>query len=151
MSNYAGGNILETVGVVATIDPDAYTAAAYTTDVIDMQNWREVVFIVQSGDLGASATLDFLVKGDTASGGSFSTTITGKTMTQYTQAGTDSDKQTLVRVTAEEAAAQGFRYIRGTMTVGTATSDCGVIALGMGCRYQPVENFDLASVDEMVH
>lgn len=140
----------EQVGVVATIDPDAYTAAAYTTDVIDMSHLDRVLFIVMAGDLGASATLDFLVKGDTASGGSFTTTITGKSITQLTQAGSDSDKQALLEVTGDEVLAQGFRYIRGTMTVGTATSDCGVVAIGGHRRYMPMTDHDLDSVDEVV-
>ena len=150
MANVARGNIAENFAIIGTIDLDAYTAAAYTTDVIDMQYWREVMFVVMAGDLGSSATLDFLVNGDTASGGTFSTAITGKAITQLTQAGTDSDKQVVVRVTAEEAAAQGFRYLRGTMTVATATSDAGVIVLGSPARYQPVSGYDIASVDEIV-
>lgn len=140
----------ERIAVLGTIDPDAYTAAAYNTDVIDMQNWGRVLFIIQAGDLGSSATLDFLVKGDSASGGSFTTTVTGKTITQLTQAGSDSDKQVIVEVTAVEAKAQGFRYLRGTMTVGTATSDAGVIVLGVDPRFSPASNYDLASVDEII-
>lgn len=130
--------LTENLAIIGTIDPDAYTAAAYNTDVIDMKDWREVIFIVMTGDLGASATLDFVVKGDTTSGGSFSTTITGKTATQLTQAGSDSDKQVIIRVTSEEVAAQSLRYLRGTMTVATATSDCGAIVLGVPAHYAPI-------------
>lgn len=139
----------ERFGIVATIDPDAYTAGAQTSDVIDMLKWHKVMFIFMSGDLGASATLDGVIKGDTTSGGSFSTTITGKAMTQFTQAGTDSDKQAIVEINGDEVLAQGFRYVRATMTIGTATSDAGMIALGE-CRYQPVTDHDLDSVDEVV-
>ena len=140
----------EGLAVVSCIDPDAYTAAAYNGDVIDMQKYKRVMFIVQAGALGTSATLDWVLKGDTASGGSYSTTITGKSITQLTEAGTDSDKQVIVEVTAEEVAAQGFRYIRETLTVGTATSDAGSVAVGFGMRYSPASEFDLASVDEIV-
>lgn len=150
MSNTALGNIAENVAVIGTIDPDAYGTGDQTTDVIDMRYWREVAFIVMAGTLGTSATVDFVVKGDTASGGSYTTTITGKSITQLTEAGTDSDKQAIVRVTAEEAAAQGYRYLRGTMSVGTATSDAGAIVIGTHQRYAPASGFDLASVDEIV-
>jgi len=151
MSNHAGGNIAETVAIIATIDPDAYGTGDQNTDAIDMRYWREVAFVVMAGDLGSSATLDFVVNGDTASGGSYATAITGKSITQLTQAGTDSDKQVVVRVTAEEVAAQSLRYIRGTMSIGAASSDCAVVVLGYGARYQPAENFDLATVDEIKH
>jgi len=142
-------NLSEDLAVVATIDPDAYGTGAQNSDGIDMEYWREVVFVVMAGTLGSSATLDFGVYGDSASGGSYATLITGKSITQMTEAGTDSDKQAIVRVTAEEVAAQGLRYIRGTMTVGTAASDCGVIALGGNGRYNPASDYDLASVDEI--
>lgn len=141
---------VERFAVLGTIDPDAYAANPYNTDVIDMQNWGSVVFIVQAGDLGSSATLDFLVKGDSASGGSFTTTVTGKSITQLTQAGSDSDKQVIVEVTAEEAKAQGFRYLRGTMTIAVATSDAGVTVLGFSPRFSPAHKYDLASVDEII-
>ena len=140
----------EGLAVVSCIDPDAYTAAAYNGDVIDMKFFRRVLYIVQAGTLGTNATVDWVLKGDTASGGSYSTTITGKSITQLTEAGTDSDKQVVIEVTAEEVAAQGFRYIRDTLTVGTATSDAGVIAVAAAMRYSPASDYDLASVDEIV-
>lgn len=140
----------ERVAVIGTIDPDAYTAAAYNTDVIDMQKFERVLFLVLAGDLGSSATLDFVVKGDAAAGGSFTETVTGKVITQFTQAGTDSDKQAIVEVTAAEARAQGFRYLRGTLTIGTATSDAGVVVLGFDPRFNPASRYNLATVDEIV-
>lgn len=141
----------ERMAVVSTIDPDAYGTGAQTGDVIDMLYWRRVLFVVLAGTLGSSATLDFAVYGDTASNGSFSTLITGKSITQLTEAGTDSDKQALLEVTAEEIAAQGFRYIRSTATLGAATSDYGVIALAEPAHgtIDLVSN-DLATVDERI-
>lgn len=136
--------------VVANIDPDAYTAATYTSGYVDMKNFRRVVFIVQAGTLGTNATVDFTVKGDTATGGSYTTTITGKAITQLTEAGTDSDKQAVVEVTAEEVFAQGFRYIRGALVIGTATSDAGMIAIASEPRYFPASDYDASSVDEIV-
>lgn len=143
-------NISENVAVLATIDPDAYGTGDQTTDVIDMRYWREVMFVVMAGTLGSSATLDFVVAGSAVVGMTSSATITGKSITQLTEAGTDSDKQAIIRVSAEEVAAQGFRYIQGTLSVGTATSDAGVIAIGTHARYNPASDFDLASVDEIV-
>jgi len=139
----------EGLAVVSCIDPDAYAAATYNGDVIDMQKIKRVMFILQAGTLGASATLDYAIYGDTASGGSYATAITGKGATQLTQAGTDSDKQVVIEVTAEEVAAQGLRYIRDEMIVGTATSDCGAVAIASGLRYSLASDNDLASVDEI--
>ena len=140
----------QALAVVGCIDPDAYTTGAYTDDVVDMSKHARVMYIVQAGTLGASATLNFGVYGDTTSGGSFSTLITGKSITALTQAGTDSDKQAIVEVTGEEAKAQGFRYLRGTLTVGVATSDVGVLIIADHSRYAPASELDLASVSEIV-
>jgi Cys-tRNA synthase (O-phospho-L-seryl-tRNA:Cys-tRNA synthase) len=138
--------------VVSTIDPDAYGTGAQTSDVIDMQDWERIVVIVQGGTLGSSATLDAAVHYDTASNGSFTNKVTGKEITQMTEAGTDSDKQAIIEVTASEVAAMaaGARYARVAMTVGAATSDAGLLVLGRSAHYNPATDYDLASVDEIV-
>lgn len=144
--------LTEMIGVIGCIDPDVHTAAAYITDEVDMNKWSRVLFIVMAGTLGSSATLDFAVKGGaTTNAGSHSTAVTGKSITQVTQGGTDgSDKQYLVEVTAEECAAQGLNFIEGTMTIGTATSDAGVVVIGLREDYSDVTDQDLASVTEIV-
>ncbi len=138
----------EKFAVVATIDPDVYTAAAYNTDEVDMSLYESVSFIVMAGTLGASATVDFDVTSDSASGGSFATTVAS--ITQLTQAGSDSDKQVVVNVRGQDLT-DGQRYLRGELTVGTATSDAGVIAIGHNPKYGPASDNDLASVDEIVN
>lgn len=141
----------EQLAVVGTIDPDAYTAATYTTDEIEVKHFRRILFVVMAGALGTSATLDFSVKGGaTSNAGSHSTTVTGKSITQLTQAGSDSDKQVLVEVTAEECAAQGLNFIEGSMVVGTATSDAGVLVVADNLRYSTGADYDLSTVDEIV-
>lgn len=144
-------NISEELAIVGCIDPDAYTAAAYETDVIALKNGTRVIFIVQAGDLGSSATLDFKVQGATSSGGSYAD-ISGASITQLTQAGTDSDKQVILEISNQyiENLGLGYTHIKGVMTVATATSDCGVIALQGRLRYTPAADFDLSSVDEIV-
>jgi hypothetical protein len=138
----------EKLAVVACIDPDAYTATTYASDNVDMKYHRRVMFIVQAGDLGASATIDFKVQAS-ADGSTGWADLDGKAITQLTQAGTDDNKQAIVEVTAEGLPA-GKRYLRGYLTVGTATSDAGVIALADVSRYEPGNAFDLDSVDEIV-
>lgn len=148
-----GGNILEEFAIVATIDPDAYGTGDQTSDIIDMRYWREVSIDVYGGTLGTSATLDIAVSSSANSNMSSPTVLTGKSITALTEAGTDSDKQARVRVTAEEVAANGaeHRYIQVTATLTAATSDYAVAVYGSPARYMPTENFDLASVDEQVH
>lgn len=64
-------NILpsEVSAVVATIDPDVYTAAAYTGDWVAAKNFERFQAIVMAGTLGTSATLDFKLQKATDSSG----------------------------------------------------------------------------------
>lgn len=141
--------LTEKIAVVATIDPDAYTTGAQTSDRVDMSKFQEVAFIVEVGALGSSATIDFKVQECTAATAGTATDLAGKAITQLTQAGTDSDKQAIVNVRAEELSA-GYRWLQGILTVGVATSDCGMIAIAGEPVYGPASDNDLASVDEIV-
>lgn len=149
MSN-AESRLSERLAVVAAIDPDAYGTGAQESDIIDMSLHRRVLFFVMAGTLGTSATLDFKVEASANANMSGAADMTGKAITQLTQAGTDSDKQAIVEVTAAEVLDAGARYIRGVMTIGTAGSDAGVLAVAGDTRYQPASEYDLASVDEIV-
>lgn len=142
-------NLSELAPIVSVIDPDAYTAAAYNGDVIDMSLFSRVMFIVMSGTLGSSATLDFNVQGGTTSAGA-TNDVSGWSITQLTQAGSDDDKQVILEIGGEAVAVEGYRYLKPVLTVGTATSDCGMIALGFKLNYGLAADNDLASVDEII-
>ena len=134
--------------LVGTVDPQSASAGDYATDIVDMSKFQKVVFYILVGAMTTNGTLDFVVKGDSASGGSFTTTVTGKAITQFTKAGSDDNKQAVVEVTAEELAEQGFRYVKGVLTTATAASIVAVAVVGVDARYAPAD--DLASVDEVV-
>lgn len=144
-----GRKLNEQVAVVATIDPDAYGTGTQGSDYVDMADFEKVMWIVQAGALGSSATLDFALYEATDDQGDGEQAISGKAITQLTEAGTDSDKQAIVEVRADELS-EGYRYVRGILTIGTATSDAAVIAVAGEARYQPASDYDLASVDEIV-
>lgn len=142
----------ETIGVVSCIDPDAYATGATTGDWVDIREWPDgLLAIVMAGTLGSSATLDCQLNQATDSNGTGTKIITGQSITQLTDAGTDSDKQALIFVRpADLDTANAFYWVAPVMTVGTATSDAGVVVLGVGPRNTPASEYDLASVDEIV-
>ena len=141
----------ERAAVAAVIDPDANTAAAYTSTYVSMATFNQVMAVVQAGTLGSSATLDFKLVQATDSSGTGSKDITGKAITQLTQAGTDADKQAVINCRAEELDVDSdFDYVAMVMTVGTATSDCSAIMLGMTPRYAPASDNDVSTVDEII-
>lgn len=141
----------EKVAVLGTIDPDAYTAATYTSDYANCGLFNKLMAIIEVGTLGASATIDAKLRQAQDSSGTGVKDITGKAITQLTQAGTDDDKQAIINLDASELDVEnGFEYVQISLTVGTATSDCGAMLLGLEPRYGPANDNDLASVDEIV-
>lgn len=138
----------EVAAVVGVIDPDAYTANTYLSAAIDMNDFESIQAIVMAGTLGTSATVDAKLTASATSGGSYSD-ITGKAITQLTEAGTDSDKQAIINLRAEELT-EGLRFVKLSLTIATATSDAGAIVLGFNPRNAPASDNDLSSVDEIV-
>jgi hypothetical protein len=142
----------ERAAVVATIDPDVYTQAAYVSDYVDMGKWDSLLAVIMAGTLGSSATLNAKLVQATTSGGSGKKDISGKAIAALTQGGTDSDKQALINLRAEELDVDNdFQFVAIEMTIGTATSDAGAVLFGFDGRYLPASDSDLASVDEIVN
>jgi hypothetical protein len=139
------------LAVVSCIDPDAIAAGSVNGDAVDMSKFNRVLYVVMSGDLGVSATLDYKLQGS-PNGSTGWTDLAGKAITQLTQAGGDSDKQALIEITAEElhGYSSAYRYVRDVLTVGVATSEAGAVALASCSRIHPASDDDLASVDEIV-
>ena len=137
--------------LVGIIDPDVYTAATYTTGWIDMSKREGIQAVIMAGTLGASATLDAKLEQATDSGGTGVKDITGKAITQLTQAGSDSDKQSIINCRKEELdIANDFDFVRVSMTVAVATSDAGAVVMDSGANYGPASDNDLSSVGEIV-
>jgi hypothetical protein len=138
----------ERAAVVATIDPDVYTAAAYTSDWVPMAEYKSLMAVIMAGTLGASATLDAKLQEATSAAGAGNVDITGKVITQVTQAGTDgSDKQYIIECRDDELSA-GFTHVALVVTVAVATSDVGALVLGFD--KDSSERADLASVTEII-
>lgn len=137
--------------VVGVVDPDLNTAGAHSTGWIDASQFERFLVIVAAGALGTSATLDAKLEQATDSSGTAVKDISGKALTQMTDGGSDSDKQALINLNADELdLANDFTHFRATMTVATASSDSAVIVLGFDARNGPASDGDLASVDEIV-
>ena len=141
----------EVVAVVGTIDPDVTVASTVVSDAVDMALFDQVIGVVLAGTLGASATLDAKLEQAVTSGGAYKD-VTGKAITQMTQAGTDqSDDQALINCRAEELdIANDYKWVRLSMTVAVATSDAAGVLLALGAHYAPASDNDLASVGEII-
>jgi hypothetical protein len=136
--------------VVGVIDPDAASTGTYTTGWISMADFAALQAIVMAGTLGSSATLDAKIEQATDGSGTDSKDVTGKAITQLTQAGTDdSDKQAVIDVFHDDLDIDNdFTHVRLSVTLATAASDVGAVVLGHYAGFYP--ETDLASVAEIV-
>ena len=137
----------EAAAVIAVLDPDSYVAGTHTVSDIDMSKFHNVLVILSVGDMASTSTVDLNVKSDSASGGSYATTIAS--ITQLTEAGSDDDKQVLVNIRSADLA-EGQRYLEVNLVVAAAASECSVVVLGFDPRYAPASNHDASTVDEIV-
>ena len=146
------GVATDAIAVVATIDPDAYAANTYTSDWVDMGDFHLLMAVVQTGTLGASATVAAKLQQATDSSGTGAKDVTGKAITTLTQASPDdSDKQAVINVRANELDLNNnFRYVNLSLTVAVAASDVSAVLLGFIARYDPTTEYDLSTVSEIV-
>lgn len=125
------------------IHAQAVSVGSALTGAVDLGAVRQVAFLVDSGTLGSSATLDFQLLGSATSGGSY-TAITGTAITTITA----SNKYAIVSTTNEyiNELALGYRYIKGQVTIGTATSTVAVTVIASDTEFEPAARLNAASV-----
>jgi hypothetical protein len=142
----------EELAVVATIDPDAYGAGTEVSDWINIADFSRIMAVVMVGTLGTNATIDAKLEQAQDASGTGAKDVANSDITQLTQAGTDqSDTQAIIEAWAEDLDVENnFTHMRLSLTIGTAASDAGGIVMGMGARFGPASDSDLASVEEIV-
>lgn len=139
----------EEQAIVATIDPDAIAVSTVLSDAIDMAKFESIQAIVMTGVLGASATVDAKLVQATTSTGTYKD-VTDKAIVQLVKA-TGDDKQAVINLRAENLdVSNSYRFVKLSMTIGTATSDAGAVVMGANAVINPASDNDLDSVIEIV-
>jgi len=137
--------------VAAVIDPDVTVASTVTSGWVSMATFRTVMAVVLAGTLGTSATVDAKLEQATDAAGTGVKDVTGKSITQLTQAGTDSDKQSVINCMQSDLdVANDFDHVRLSITVGVATSDVGGVVMGLAPAYGFASENDSTTVAEIV-
>lgn len=140
----------EGMALVATIDPAENLVAATVSDYGDIGKFAAMLAVLQLGVIGAAATIDMKLVQATDAAGTGKKDITGKAIMQLVKA-TDDDKQALINVRAEDLDIDNdFSFVAIELTVGAAVSLSSAVLLGMGARYKPASDENLASVAEIV-
>ena len=141
----------ELLSVLATIDPSNQASGTATTGWISVANYHGLLAEVQTGALGTSATLDAKLQQALDSTGTGAKDITGKSITQLTQAASGSNRQVLINVKPEELdTVNGFGFVRLSVTVGVAASMTSAQLIGVNPRYAPADSLNQAAVAQVV-
>lgn len=132
--------------LVAVINPQSATTAK-SSGWVDMGLNGSLVADILVGTIASNGTVDAKLEQATTSGGT-PKDVTGKAITQLTQAGTDSDKQARINCQSSDLdVANGYRWVRLTITPATAAALIAGAVYAMDQRYAPA---DASTVDEVV-
>ena len=142
-------NAYEMAGVIGTIDPQTVVDTEVFSDVIDMQDFHQVMCVFALGNMAAETIIARCVTCD-SSGNNIAALKTASTLSAHA---TDNDnKQIIIAVRGEDlpGTTNANRYIKfGVITGGSVGGPIGAVALGLEAKHGPANQHDLASVVEI--
>jgi hypothetical protein len=139
--------LTESLAIAADgIHSASQAASEHLTGAVDLAVFPQVLFIIDSGTLGASGTLDFQVKASSTAGGTY-TAVPGTAIDQLVVA-SNNNQYALVLVTAEKinALGLGYRFVKGSLVPGTAAANSAVVVIGALNRFEPTASQDASTV-----
>ena len=144
----ANQKISEGLAVLATVDPVS-TATTVNTGWVDQSVFFFLMAFINVGVFGASATVDAKLQQATDNAGTGAKDITGKAITQLLAAG-GNNRQALINMKEADLDTEGgFRYVRLSLTVGTAASLVSAVLIGGVPRFQPANAYNQAGVAQI--
>ena len=140
----------ENGAVTSVIVPDSRTAGAVTSTYTNMGLFERVQFIIQTGEMAATSTLNAsIVQATAAAGTGVKALTTAKAITEL--GATDDNTQVVIIVLAEDLdMANEFDWAAVTVTVANAAVDYAVVGVATNARYNPASDNDASTVDEIV-
>lgn len=140
----------EQLSILATIDPASQAAGTATSGWVSVASFHTFLAVVQTGVLGASATLDAKLQQAQDNAGTGAKDVSAKAITQIVKA-TGDNKQALINIKPEDLdTANGFGFVRLSLTVGTAASIVAGQLLGVNPRYAPADAYNQAAVVQIL-
>jgi hypothetical protein len=118
--------------ITQTQKADNWSTGTDNSSAVDMQEFGEVLVLLNAGTVGASGTVDVHVE-ESADGSTGWADITGAAFTQVTASNDDADYMGRVAWTATRE-----RYLRTVLVVATAACDVGVSVLQLESAVQEV-------------
>ena len=140
----------ELVAILATLDPTSQAAGTLSTGWIPAGNHHNLLAVIQTGVLGTGATVDAKLQQANDATGTGAKDIADKAITQIVKASGD-NKQVLIDIKPEDLdIANGFGFVRLSLTVGVAASFTAAQVLGISPRVLPAAGANQASVSQIV-
>jgi hypothetical protein len=140
----------EMLAILATIDPASQAAGAVSTGWVPVANYLGFLALVQTGVLGASATVDAKLQQATDASGTGAKDVTDKALAQIVKA-TGDNKQALINFKPEDLdTVNGFGFVRLTLTVGAAASITSAQLIGVNPRFAPADAGNQAAVVQIL-
>lgn len=141
----------ELLAVLATVNPTSQAAGTANSGWISMENFHQVLALIEVGTFGASATVDANVQQAQDGSGTGAKAIgSGKAITQLLAAG-GNNRQALINVRSSELdVSNGFSYVQLAVIVGTAATETAAALFGVNPRYATADTFNQAGVAQIV-
>lgn len=134
--------------ILAKIDPASYSSAQ-NSSWVKVDDHTRIVALIHVGAIAASGTFDAKLQRAKDGSGTGAEDITGKAITQLTQAGSGSNKQLAIELRSDKLAGQtngDFTHVRLVLTPAVAATIVGAEIYGISGRYRPVDQTNWAQV-----
>ena len=133
--------------LAAVLDPVSQGAATVTTGWVSLATFAGLMAVLQVGAIAAGGTVDAKLQQASDGAGTGAKDITGKAITQLTDA--DDNKQVILNVRDTDLDVENsFTHVRLSVTVAVAASLIAASLYGFDAKYAPAA--DAATVDEVV-
>jgi hypothetical protein len=143
---YTNAKISEQLALLAIVNPVSQAVGNVTTGWVNAGLFGRILALVQTGVLGASATVDAKIQQASDASGTGAKDVPGKAITQIVSA-TGNNRSAMINLRPEELDINnGYKYIRVSLTVGTAASQVGVNLLGTVATDAPVSQSQVAEI-----
>lgn len=132
--------------VLAHIPADSETVEV-NSGYVYMGTKHRGVILISVGDMAAGATLDADLEQAQDAAGTGAKAITGKSITQLTQAGGDGNQVVIIELRSEELDPDnGFEYINLEITPAVGAVEFAAFILGTVPRYKAVSTTNVAEI-----
>ena len=141
----------EQLSILAALDPGNQAVGAASTGWVALNTHHGLLALVQTGALATGSTVDAKLQQALDTSGTGARDVTGKAITQLTQASNGANRQALINLRPEELDVNnGFAFVRLVVTVANAAANTSAQLLGVNPRLASAETANQAAVAQIV-